>query len=163
MDIFFIRHAKARERNPALPDAGRELVEKGRRETLEAIPYLKKQLKPGQEIHIFTSPAARALQTTQLIAKGLGLTQIPVQLDGIYTGETEALFRELAALPEASCALVVGHEPYLGSFCGMISGESISFKKSGMAGFSRTGSDPLRAARFWLHRAEADLATCAAP
>lgn len=158
MDIFFIRHAEAQERSPTLPDDARELTEKGRRKTLKSIPLFKRRLKTGQDIHIFTSPAARALQTAQMLANELRLDQSLIRLDCIYTGDPEPLFHELTALPEDACILVVGHEPYLGSFCSMISGEPVYFRKNGMAGFSRIGTNPLRAVRVWLYRAEAAVA-----
>ena len=154
MDIVFIRHGEAEAQRPDRPDMARELVEDGRSRTSEAALFLKKRLNPKHRVHIFSSPAARALQTAQLVAKELGMKRPLAQLEGIYTGERDALFRELAALPEDSCALVVGHQPYLGEFCQALGGEHIHFRKSGMAGFTRTQTHPLQAARTWLYLAE---------
>lgn len=154
--IVFVRHAKAQERKPGFPDMDRALTDRGKCMVSEALPYLKKQLKRDQRIHIFTSPAARALQTAQIISTRLGLKHPMVQLEDVYTGETEALFRELALLPDDSCAIVVGHEPYLGQFCKEIIGEQIVFRKIGMAGLSRSQASPLKAVISWLYRAERD-------
>ncbi len=104
MDLILWRHAEA---EASLPDAGRNLTEKGRKQAQQMAAWLKQRLP--EHTRILVSPATRAQQTAQ--AMGLAFetsTQV-----GLSASPVSVL--AAAAWPDARGAvLVVGHQPTLG-------------------------------------------------
>lgn len=153
MDIVFVRHAAA-EKGGASRDIGRMLTAAGREQMQDLLPRLRAQLPPGQKPAVWSSPAARALQTAQIIANGLGAEKISCYF-WIYSGDTEA-FRRALALTEAGTSLIlVGHEPHLGRWSRQLCGAETAFKKGGAAGFLLREGAPPRADLIWSVRAKA--------
>ena len=153
MDIILIRHGLAQDRGGPLPDRDRELVPRGIRKTKEAVDVLRRRLKKGRPVILLSSPAARALQTAEVVARELGRKGIDGVHECIYTGDTDALLQVLEAQPQDSSVLVVGHEPDLSRWAHLFSGADLRLRKSGMAGFSSKHGGPLAARLRWRHRA----------
>ncbi len=152
MDIILVRHAAAADIGTAADDAGRQLTPKGRMELEDAIPRLREHLEPGKRILIWTSPAARALQTAQMIADALEIKSVS-SYDWIYDGDQTAFHDELGKADDKATVIVIGHMPHLGDWSEQLCGTRISFKKSAMAGLSLSDKAPPRAAVRWLYRA----------
>lgn len=152
MDIVFVRHAEAVERGPELDDAGRELTPNGRKEIGDAIPKLQEHLEPGKQIFIWTSPAARAFQTAQMIADALEINGVS-SFDWIYTGDFEAFSDALGKVDDKAILIIVGHKPHLSIWGEQLCGASISFRKAAMAGLAISSQVPPRAELRWLLRA----------
>lgn len=157
MDIILFRHGKAQDRALGLPDFGRRLIPTGRERTLKALDFLRERLQPSLHIDIYTSPAARALETAQLLLEGLALKEPLRILPGIYSGDGKELFASLVQQEEHVLALVVGHEPDLGFFCRHMTGHTAYFKTSGLAWLERSSLQPLRARLRHLYRADMDV------
>ena len=152
MDIIFVRHAAAVDITAAQDDAGRELTPNGRKEIGDAIPKLREHLEPGRQIFIWTSSAARALQTAQIIARALEINGVS-SYDWIYTGDFEAFRDELKETDDKATVIVVGHMPHLSDWGEQLCGARISFKKGAMAGLALSGNTPPKAEMRWLLRA----------
>src|ERR1043165_1919081 len=72
MRLYFMRHALAEEPTEQIPDAARELTEKGVANTQQAARMIKALgLKPDR---FYTSPLTRAQQTASIVGKALGVT-----------------------------------------------------------------------------------------
>ena len=154
MELILVRHHQAAEADGRSRDIGRALVPRGREGTAALLPRLRLHLDPGRRIVIWSSPAARALQTAQIIAGGLGVKKISCYY-WIYSGDFEA-FRRALALAEAEVSLIlVGHEPHLGTWSRTLCGAGLAFKKGGMAGFLPREGDPRRADLIWSAHARA--------
>lgn len=148
MDIVLVRHGKAVDFNFECSDIDRELTKKGRKEVRRAIPALKKNLKPGQRVVIWTSPAARASQTAQIIADELNIEGMSV-FDFIYTGDYEALKNELKYVDDRTTLFVVGHEPYTSLWSLQMIDTRLTFRKGAMAGIEISSRGPLKGELQW--------------
>lgn len=151
MDIILIRHATAVEADGTSRDIGRVLTAKGREDMAALLPRLRLRLMPGQRLVIWSSPADRALETAQIIARGLGVDKISC-FHWIYSGNFEAFRRALRLVDSGAALLVVGHEPHLSSWSEALSGEWISFKKCGMLCLRLTDEAVPEARRLWAIR-----------
>ncbi len=154
MNIILIRHGLAQEHSAATPDTDRQLVSRGVKRTRKAALVLKDRLKAGRPVVLLSSPAARTVQTAEVIAKTLGLGGIDGIHACIYTGNTEELLRVLAVQPWRSTVLVVGHEPDLSRWALLFGGKALRFKKSGMAGLSVRKAGLPHARLRWTHRVQ---------
>ncbi|MCU0840747.1 MAG: histidine phosphatase family protein [Thiobacillaceae bacterium] len=125
MDLILWRHAEAED---GMPDLGRALTAKGRKQAERMAAWLRERLP--KETRILVSPAKRALQT----AAALGLEYTVV--DGIAPGADPAALLAAAGWPDASApVLLVGHQPTLGLAAGLLlCGEEreLGIKKGGV-------------------------------
>lgn len=140
MDVVLLRHAKAEEDSPSLPDEQRELVPKGRKRALAAASGLKKLLGDAGSIEVWTSPALRSRQTAEIIADELGGLTVR-EFDAIYAGSLEPLIAAWSGAAEDATIIVVGHEPYLGIWARQLADVTVPFKKCAAAAFSLTPLD----------------------
>lgn len=101
---------------------------------------------------IFTSPLARARETAQLAAEGLGLEDLIQESELLACG---CRFRELADLlgrcrPEARI-LLVGHEPDMSTLVGdLIGGGCVRMRKASLACVETTRLMPGAGELLWL-------------
>lgn len=139
MNLFFLRHGVAVERDPhSFPDDSRRpLTLKGEdrvRLVCDALQALELSFDA-----ILSSPFLRARQTAEIISGSLGLRRVlQFHPDLAPTGNPQTLLRfvnRISTKPEN--LLLVGHEPYLSELLSMlISGHtdaSIDLKKNGLA------------------------------
>ncbi len=138
MNLYFLRHGIAEDRNPAKhkDDSQRALTDEGieaMRLEVKAFKALKLDFD-----HILSSPYLRARQTAEITAEGLGIKKRLKFSDHLACGgDPKKLVKDLATnYYSKDNILLVGHEPYLGDLIGlMISGSahaSIQMKKGGL-------------------------------
>src|SRR6058998_2876755 len=111
--LFLIRHAKSSRDDPTLADKDRPLNDRGKRDAPRMGKRLaKRDVKPDL---ILSSPAARALETAQIIAKKLDYKRKNILVDDrLYAVGADELLDVLRKLgDEVECAMVVGHNPEL--------------------------------------------------
>ena len=111
--LFLVRHAKSSRNEPALPDKDRPLNDRGKRDAPKMGERLaKREVTPDL---ILSSPAKRALETAQIIAKKLDyrLADIVVDEQLYATGADDVLhvIRKLGAKPKS--VMLFGHNPEL--------------------------------------------------
>jgi phosphohistidine phosphatase len=127
--LWLLRHGDA-EAPPGVPDADRQLTEKGRRQSLSAGRALAR-LNLGFEA-IYTSPRRRALDTAHLAAGALGLA--PHVHQPLHGGFTAAHALELLAGAGADARLLlVGHETDFSELVHDLTGGRVDLKKGGIA------------------------------
>jgi phosphohistidine phosphatase len=130
MDLFLIRHAIAEERRAGLPDARRELTDKGRARFEAAVRSLD---RAGFRFdRVYYSPWTRAAQTAELLAP---LADGPlVAAEGLAQPPHAEFFASLKG-KRVAC---VGHEPWMSDTVALLTtgtpdGTWLHFKKGGIA------------------------------
>lgn len=104
MDLILWRHAEAED---GVPDLGRALTARGRKQASRMADWLNPRLPP--DLRILTSPATRAVQTAQALGRHCET------LAALAPGASVARVLAAAGWPDAPYpVLVVGHQPTLG-------------------------------------------------
>jgi len=111
--LLLIRHAKSSRDAAAGSDRSRPLSGRGKRDASAMAKRLAK--REGKPDLIVSSPAARALATARIIAKGLGYElKAIVVVDRLYggdSGDVLAVIRKLGRQPQR--VMLFGHNPEL--------------------------------------------------
>jgi phosphohistidine phosphatase len=111
--LLLLRHAKAVPAAQPLADIGRPLAERGERDAQRMGARLRQHQRPPARI--LTSPAARALQTAQLVATAFDQPPEVILLEPrLYLAEPAALATVIADQDSTlESLLLVGHNPGL--------------------------------------------------
>jgi len=111
--LFLIRHAKSSWDNSALPDKDRPLNDRGRRDAPKIGDQLaKRDVKPDL---MLSSPAVRALETAEIIAKKLDYKRKKIVVDDrLYAATAEDLLDVVHKLGDKlERVMLFGHNPEL--------------------------------------------------
>jgi phosphohistidine phosphatase len=108
--LFLLRHAKSSWDDPSLQDFDRPLAERGRRDAPRIGSALAE--RSGLPELIVSSPAVRAIQTIELVAKSAGYKG-EIELDEhVYGASASELIKIVRNLPDnRSSIMLVGHNP----------------------------------------------------
>lgn len=120
--ILLMRHAKSDWDHPGLKDYDRPLSKRGMNDAPVMGGYLQKiEHKPDL---LISSPATRARQTTELVAKDAGLNegQISWNKDMYYGGVTDYIQAIQGASEEVSRLMLVGHNPLMEHTVSLLAG-----------------------------------------
>jgi phosphohistidine phosphatase len=110
--LTIMRHGKAKRGEDWPIDFDRPLAKRGQKD-IERVVQLLSELKPPVD-WIISSPARRAYQTAENVAKGLGLSDSIVTNDTIYEEGSEGVLALLGRTPtEVQHVLLIGHNPTL--------------------------------------------------
>jgi phosphohistidine phosphatase len=150
MEVYLLRHGEAGTRMP-IPgkDAERALTVAGREE-VEDIGEGMAELNLKFDV-IATSPLKRAKETAEVAAKVLKQKSIVEEWAELKPeADRITFYRRLGRLKPGSTVLCVGHEPYLSTAIGEITGRGgdgaqgfrIVMKKAGIARITVTGFNP---------------------
>ena len=129
--LCLLRHAKSSWADPALDDFDRPLNQRGRGSMVPLGLYIgEKKLYPDI---ILCSSAQRTRETLGLLLPWLrGEAAIRMER-GLYLATAEELLQRLRrAEDEASCLLMVGHNPGLEDLAGMLAGTGDAFASTAM-------------------------------
>jgi phosphohistidine phosphatase len=130
MELILWRHAEATE---GLPDLGRELTEKGRRQAERMASFLSERLP--KNTRVLVSPAIRAQQTA------FSLTPHFITAPNIGVNATPQTAIATAGWPKTGGAvLLVGHQPWMGELAALLMtghSDTWSIKKGAIWWFSR--------------------------
>jgi phosphohistidine phosphatase len=110
--VLLLRHAKSDRTDASQVDFDRPLAKRG----LADAPRMGEVLADFQLIpdKIISSPARRAKQTAELVAKACGYKESIDWQDSFYSGGSEDLISALRHLPETvERAMLVGHNPIM--------------------------------------------------
>ena len=155
MNLYLMRHAIAAEAEEAMADSLRPLTEKGRNKLgIIARTLTKMDLRVDL---IMTSPYLRARQTADVLAAALNIkTSCLVESVNLMPGGFgDKLVTEINAMAFRENLLLVGHEPGLSQFIGMlVAGDAsleVPLKKAGLCKLSIKELTYSRCARLeWL-------------
>lgn len=128
LHIILWRHAEAEEGNPGMPDAKRRLTPRGEQQARTMAKWLRPRLP--KKTRVLVSPAIRTQQTAHALA-------LPFEIEPkIAVGAETADLLAAIGWPEASgTMLLVGHQPTLGQFAGVLLAGApldLSIKKGGV-------------------------------
>ena len=139
--LVLVRHGKAQDAGPEIPDIERSLTPEGRM-ALGAARGFKRTFgllsaEERENAVIWTSPARRARQTAHEVAKAIGEHTIlgdrkVIESESLWEQDEELFLAELEKC-NASCLIVVGHAPFVGKVTSRLSGDEISFKPGAAA------------------------------
>jgi phosphohistidine phosphatase len=150
VEVYLLRHGEAGNRTlVAANDTERALTAAGKQEIEEVGEGLAAL---GFEFDlIVTSPLKRAKETAAIVNKAMSRKGAVEEWPELSPeGNRDAFYRRLGKLRPGSEVLCVGHEPYLTTAIGEVTGRSgegsagfrISLKKGGLAKLSVTGFNP---------------------
>ena len=109
--LYLVRHAKSSWKHPELNDFERPLNKRGRKDAPAMGQFLRrKEITPDI---IISSPAVRALLTTEIISESLSYPlNLIVYSDDIYEGSLSSLFKILSGIKNKfNRTIMVGHNP----------------------------------------------------
>lgn len=145
--IVLVRHGKAEKGRAGLRDEDRSLTEAGIAALAAAYPQTLKLLAgpsagdaPTAEaapFDLWVSPALRARQTAERVASALAGLRVPAraprELECLLHQDYAAFLDELAATPDGSRMIAVGHIPFMEDALERLTGATISFKPGAVA------------------------------
>jgi phosphohistidine phosphatase len=120
VDILIIRHAEAVSHSAPVEDAYRPLTPRGRRDA-KRLGKLLRAAEARPDVIVF-SPLVRAVQTAELVARGLRYKgPLDVAPELAPERKPPSVVREvLLPRAELACVALVGHEPLLGELLGLL-------------------------------------------
>jgi phosphohistidine phosphatase len=141
MLLYLLRHAEAE--SVAAGDFERVLTPKGREQAARAGRFCRQNhLRP--EV-LLSSPVTRARQTADIVAKGLGQTEV-IEAPWAACGMSPSTaMDELKAFRRFESVMVVGHQPDLGELAGALlglAGPGALHVRKGLLLAIQTGGDP---------------------
>jgi phosphohistidine phosphatase len=157
MELIIVRHgiAEALGKRNEFSDEKRVLTAEGRSRMREIVKGLTKL---GIEVDsVFSSPLARALETAEILAAGIGFNKKDIKTsENLSPGAAcEKLFAEIKSRPGAESIVLVGHQPDLGILISKIihgtGYASLQLKKGSVGCVNVTETVPtLRGDLMWL-------------
>jgi phosphohistidine phosphatase len=137
MLLYILRHAEAEAHSPTGLDADRALTDAGTKR-MKLVARAISRMEPGFDA-VFVSPLLRARQTAEPIATACRFKGEVTITEALVPGADPAIVLEELEASGCSSALVVGHEPHLGSLVGrLVSGRrdvEVPMKKAALAVF----------------------------
>jgi len=130
-----MRHAKSSWKQKDLPDIERPLSSRGEKDA----PMMGRMLKKKELIPdlIISSPAVRARQTVEEVAKKSHYKKDILFIDKLYMAEAPEIINAINCLPdEANLVLLIGHNPGLEYVLQLLTGKIISLPTATIANLS---------------------------
>ena len=133
--LLLMRHAKSSWKDSSLKDIDRPLNKRGQKAAPRMGEKLKEVgLKPQA---ILSSPALRARDTAEMVAKKSGFKKDVRLIDSFYMGEPDAYLHEIVQLPDdLDRVLVIGHNPGLEAFMQILTREIEALPTAAIANLS---------------------------
>jgi len=137
--LIVVRHGKAQTRSADRADFERELTGAGKRALKAWLPKSRRLLE-GEgacTFELWASPAARAMQTAELVSKAWGknLPGFPKRaqpVDALWEGDLDGVMAAFERT-DADAVVVCGHNPYIEILCSQLTGCDITFATGGVA------------------------------
>ena len=118
--LYLVRHAKAINRNQPVSDYRRPLAKRGRKDARAMAQYVRHH-GPAPEV-LIASPAARAIETARLFAKGYNYPSSQILAyaniyDEADAADAQTLLRIIHTLDNVyQTAMIFGHDPLFTAF-----------------------------------------------
>ena len=152
--LVLVRHGKAQSRDLGLVDFERELTGRGKRSLKAWLPKSGGLLaqEEASTYQLWASPAARTMQTADLVAKEWGkcvkgFPKEPTPVDALWEGDMQGLMKAFHDSP-ADVVVVCGHNPYIEMLCSELTGSDITFATGGVAAVRVDGATCIPQARL---------------
>ena len=132
MEIILFRHGSAEEKSMEKSDWDRELTQEGKEKVREAARLLKVKIVSKENITIWSSPMARAVQTAEILSDVLGARAASLH-DCIASGDFKTFSEEVKEANPSGILIAAGHAPSLDEWCECMTGTLVKLDKSGAA------------------------------
>ena len=123
--LYILRHGKAKKGEPGTPDSERRLTPEGEAQASAMGRRLRElQIHPDA---VITSPAQRAVQTTDLVVRALGMENPSFARDDrIYNATSDELMAVVRSqTASADTLLMVGHNPGFEDLANLLAGGAV--------------------------------------
>ena len=150
MRLYLLRHGNAEELRAGRSDRDRRLTPEGITE-VEAEAEALRRLRLGLDL-ILSSPYPRALQTAEIVARALGLTERLRSDARLASGCRFGTVQEiLAEHSDVRRLMLVGHNPDLSLAAGrLVGGVGLELKKGGLIRIDLDPDEPGQGVLRWL-------------
>ena len=150
MHLYFLRHGKAEEHAPDLPDRDRHLIARGATDA-RRVAELLQALGVVPEA-VYTSPYPRALETARIVAETLNVSRALTERTELEAGRFNmgGLQKLVSAHKTGAILLFVGHEPDLSQIVGLLCGARCELKTAGLAHIVADRAEPGHGELHWL-------------
>ncbi len=120
--LLLMRHGKSSWKDKDIPDIKRPLKKRGAADSAEIGEVLKENELVSQAI--FSSPALRASQTAEIVAKVSDFPGQVTYVDSFYMAEPHTYFEFLNGLDDAlERVMIISHNPGLEAFLQILDGK----------------------------------------
>lgn len=132
--VVLVRHGKAEARGTGA-DVDRKLTSAGASALAAAFPrtFSLVEAHPEGGLELWTSPAVRARQTSDEVARALGADPSLAAGHTSLLEQDEASFREELSACQAHTVVAVGHVPFMDEVCRDLCGVPLTFATGGVA------------------------------
>jgi phosphohistidine phosphatase len=134
--LFLVRHAKSSWGDASMADRDRPLSDRGTRDAPKMGERLaKRDVKPDL---ILSSPARRARDTAEIIARKLGCKPRNIVVDDrLYAASADELLAVIRGVDDnRACVMVFGHNPELTDLAHRLASDITHMPTSAVAGFT---------------------------
>lgn len=128
--LVLIRHGKTESRATDKEDRERSLTEAGWRSLEATMARSLAVLDDVDEIAIWSSPALRAQQTAQVVARAMGIDEI-YEHSSLYAHDADTFRNELRSAE--GCIVAVGHNPFMEDLFEQLTGFDQFLEKGAVA------------------------------
>ncbi|QHI68676.1 SixA phosphatase family protein [Tichowtungia aerotolerans] len=113
--LILVRHGEFMHKDPFVPDIGRPMTRKGRRD-LQAVAARFAELNIVPDL-IVTSPARRTGETAEIFGRKVGLSRDQMQVnEDLFEAEKREILRVVHLLDDKlDTVMLVGHDPAMSS------------------------------------------------
>lgn len=154
--VVLIRHGKAQTRSDERPDFERTLTKAGKRSLvawLSRSAHLLAEEGP-QTVELWSSPAARAMETAALVASAyadeLDLKKFDViEKPFLWSQDLAAFFGEVRAC-EADVVVAVGHNPFMEQACAQVCGREVPLATGGTIAMRVSDDERFEGRLLWM-------------
>ena len=135
--LILMRHGKAQQPEFGIEDFDRHLTAAGKRSLVATLPESLGRYSNDAVLHIWSSPAKRALQTARLAQKAcekLGIVTAPeIEIvDELWEQDYHGFMARIES-SEDEAVLAVGHNPFIEETLENLTGSRIVFATGGLA------------------------------
>jgi phosphohistidine phosphatase len=135
--LLLLRHAKSSRDDRSLRDFDRPLNDRGQDDARLVGRYLRKQ-KPVVDA-VISSPAKRALKTTELFLTAANISLEPALDERIYEAGVQRLLTVVSEIdPSNTTVLIVGHNPGFEELAESLTGQYIRMPTATLAAIDLT-------------------------
>ncbi|SPF35240.1 putative Phosphohistidine phosphatase SixA [Candidatus Desulfosporosinus infrequens] len=149
MEVIFMRHGKAQDRELGLPDGERRLTVKGSNRVREVARALACGFVAGRNVQIWSSPLLRAKETAELLAVILKVKKVMIY-SAIASENLDELLPDLLNQENNATIIIIGHEPYVGMWVTRMTKAVVPFRVASAAAVKVTSLAPPEGELRWF-------------
>jgi Phosphohistidine phosphatase SixA len=148
MYIIFFHTGESEEKQTKQGELCTVLTKNGEKTVNDAARGLDRIIPRKLKTQVWSSMAAAASRTAELIAEDLGVKRR--FLKTLDTDDLDTLLATAFEHGKEDCLVFVSHQPYLSDWSQKLTGLKLPFVEAAAAGFSVEQSDPAKGELLWF-------------